>query len=166
MVAASDQVLELAQHTKVATTIDSATNQVSASYEIVDLIDKSAREKRKDKQRLVKGLSTGGQTGSTKVGNNQFIAAEGEIVFTPEDNDKRRVLQTHMGLHSKTVLKCLISNILLPTDVEKMEGMTCCKLNQFVSDGEYKVRTGDLFFPLVFVEFLLFFSLYSLSSFK
>lgn len=72
-----------------------------------------------------------------------YLEAEGQLVFTPifEDDDKKWVLETHKGLCSNIVANCLVSNILLPVDVEKMDGMTCLELNQYVGGSEYKVST-------------------------
>lgn len=40
------------------------------------------------------GLSVGGPTRSTEEGNNCFLVAEGELIFSPifEDEDKQRIL--------------------------------------------------------------------------
>lgn len=77
---------------------------------------------------------------STKEGNNRFLAAEGEVVFTLvfQHNDKIRVLETHRGFCSTTVANCLVRNIVLPTD-EKLNWMTCSELNQFAGGNKYKV---------------------------
>lgn len=118
-----------------------ATNQVKALSDLVDLTYKSSREKRQSRCRLVKGLSADRPTGSIEEGNNQFPVADGELVFTHvfEDDDKQRILHMHKGLQFKVVLNYLVSNIILPADVDKMDDMTCSELNQFTSDGEYKV---------------------------
>lgn len=107
------EVVDVAQHTEV-TVFD--VNQVGTSSDLVDLTDKSPREKKKEKHRLVDG-----PTESTKEGYNQFPAVEVVIIFRSviEDGDKRRVLYTYRGLHSKIVLNCLVSNILLPANVKR-----------------------------------------------
>lgn len=90
-VATNNDVLDLTQHIEVVViATDAAANQVGTSFELVDLTDKSPWEKRKDKRRLVRGISTGSPTGSTEEGNNQFPIDKGEIVFTQifEDHDK------------------------------------------------------------------------------
>lgn len=77
------------------------------------------------------GLSVGGETGLTGEGNDHFLVVKGKLVFTPifKDNVKIRVLQTYKGVCSNIVVKYLVSNILLSTNVEKMGGMTCSELN-------------------------------------
>lgn len=62
-------------------------NQIVGSSKLVDLIDKSPREKRKGQRLLIKGLAAGGQTRSTEEGNNRFPTANGEIVFNPVFED-------------------------------------------------------------------------------
>lgn len=94
----------------------------------MDLINKSPQEKRRNKRKLVKGLFVGG---STEDGINRFSNAEGELIFTPifVDDEKRRVLQRHKGLRSKAMSNCLVSNLLLPANNEKMDDTTCSELN-------------------------------------
>lgn len=58
-------------------------NQVDGSTKLVDLTDKSPREKRNGRRRLVKGMYTCGPTGSIEDRNNKFPAIDGEMIFTP-----------------------------------------------------------------------------------
>lgn len=44
-----------------------------------------------------------------------------------------RVLETQKDFHSNTIAHWLVSNIVLPTNEEKLNGMICSDLNQFVS---------------------------------
>lgn len=59
----------------------------------------------------MKGLTTGGKTGSAEKGNNWLPDAEGEIVFTPvfKDDDNRRVLDMHKGLCSNIIVNYLVT---------------------------------------------------------
>lgn len=50
----------------------------------------------------------------------------------------------------------LLSNILFPTDEEKLNGMTCSELNQFTRGVEFKVST--------LLVHLLFSSLYTITE--
>lgn len=60
-----------------------AMNKFDGLSKLVYLTDKSPQEKRKRQRRLVKGLSAGGPTRSTKEGNNLFPVTDREIIFTP-----------------------------------------------------------------------------------
>lgn len=59
------------------------------------------------------------------------------MIFTPifEDADKMCVLEMHKGLQHSLVATCLVDNIILRTDEEKLNTMTCSKLNQFAGDA-------------------------------
>lgn len=119
-----------------------ASNKVGALSERVDLTNKSPQEKRKEKHKFLRDLSANGPAGATKQGNNMFPPTDGEIMFTPMfvDDDNKRILETHRGLRSKVVSNCLASNILLPSNRERIDKMTTSKLNQFVGDADYRVR--------------------------
>lgn len=64
-------------------------------------------------------------------GNNRFLAGKREVDFTPifKDDDKIGILVMHRGFHSDTAGKCLVSNIILLTDEEKVNAMSCSELN-------------------------------------
>lgn len=117
--------------------LDVEMNQIMGSFDVVDLNDKSPQSKKKG---LAKGLSASGLTRSYEKGSNQFFDAKGEVAFTPtfEDEDKQHVLVMHC-LRSKSVSNSLVSNVLYPVDLEKMDGMTFSELNQFVGNGQYRV---------------------------
>lgn len=84
----------------------------------------------------------GGKMRTTEEVNNQFLEAKGEIVFSSvfKDDDKKRVLETYYGLCSNIVANCLVSNIVLPADEEKLNSITCL-VNQVAGGSEYKVCT-------------------------
>lgn len=63
---------------------------------------------------------------STKRGSNKFSLTEGEVIFIPvfEDVDKMLVLVIHKGFHHSSVSTCLVGNITLPGDEDKLNKMT------------------------------------------
>lgn len=89
----------------------------------------------------MKGLVVGAKRGTTEEGNNWFPEAEGELVFTLvfEEDNKKRVPEMHRGLRSNTVANYLVSSIVMLTDEEKMNAMTCSELHQFACCSKYKV---------------------------
>lgn len=81
-----------------------------------------------------------------------FPITVGQVVITLafQDNGKMCVLQMYKGFCSNKMANCLVSNIILPTYVEKVDGMTCSKLNQLVGFYEYKVSGCVLCFIYIF----------------
>lgn len=123
-------------------------NHVGTSSKPVDLAKKSPGQSGKSHQKYGIGLATGSKTGMTREGNHRFPESEGQFVFTLvfEDDDKKWVLETYTGLRSNAVVSCVVSNILLPANLENKDDMTCSELNQYVGGSEYKVST---FFELI-----------------
>lgn len=76
--------------------------------------------------------------GTIEEGSSRFPDAKGEIVFTHifEDDDKRHVLEMYYGLCSNNVENFPVSNIILPTNEEKMNVMTCSELNLFIGGSK------------------------------
>lgn len=145
--AVGDQPLDLALNTEVVVVAsETAAAQVDASTELVTLIEKSRWEKKKSQRRLVRGLTIGGPIGSIEQVSNYFLEVAGEVIVTPifKNVGKRRVLKTHRALRSCTVVNYIVSNVLLPADIKKLDNITCSDLNQFIGGGEYMLSTSDL----------------------
>lgn len=104
---------------------------------------------------MSKDAFVGGKTSITKGGNNRFPTAEREVVFFAlfKDDDKMWVLEIYMCFFSYLVASCLVSNIILLIDEEKMNAMTYSKLNQFIGGSEYKVRNIDICLFIDIFEF-------------
>lgn len=90
---------------------------------------------------LGKNISAGGKSSLTYEGNSRFLDTEGEIIFTSvfQDDDMMRVLETHHDFWSYAVVNCLVNNIILLGDEEKLDKMICLELNQFYGGAKCKV---------------------------
>lgn len=54
------------------------------------------------------------------------------------------VLEMYRGFHHYLMVTCLVGNIIMPGDEEKLDKMTNFELNQYAEGDEYKVY--DSFF--------------------
>lgn len=119
-------------------------------YVAIGLTKTSPGHSSQSRHLLDKNISASGKT-STEEGNKRFPTLEGELIFNPlfHDGDKMHVLKTHRDFRSNTLANCLVSNIILPIDDEKLRMIICSELNQFYGGFEYKVCNIPLVFDLI-----------------
>lgn len=67
-----------------------------------------------------------------------FCTAKGEVAFTLvfQDDNKIHIREMYRGFLSNTMDNLLVTNIILPSDEEKVNGMACSKLNQLASTSD------------------------------